>query len=70
MLAVVSRTPFRRSNRRRKCHLRSSFPRPTERARDLGDLKRDLLDLWTAERNDLAKRVVLDIEKQRKEAAR
>ncbi len=37
---------------------------------DLGDLKRDLIDLWIAERNDLAKRVVLDIEKQRKEAAR
>ncbi len=37
---------------------------------DLGDLKRDLLDLWIAERNDLAKRVVLDIEKQRKGTAR
>ena len=37
---------------------------------NLGDLKRDLLDLWTAERNDLAKRVVLDIEKQRKGTAR
>ncbi len=37
---------------------------------DLGDLKRDLLDLWTAERNDLAKRIVLDIEKQRKGTAR
>ncbi len=35
---------------------------------DLGDLKRDLLDLWIAERNDLAKRVVLDIEKQRRKA--
>jgi len=33
---------------------------------DLGDLKRELLDLWTAERNDLAKRAVLDIEKQRR----
>ena len=37
---------------------------------DLGDLKRELLDLWTAERNDLAKRVILDIEAQRKEAPR
>ena len=34
---------------------------------DLGDLKRELLDLWTEERNDLAKRVVLDIEVQRKQ---
>ena len=33
----------------------------------LGDLKRELLDLWTEERNDLAKRVVLDIEVQRKQ---
>ncbi len=37
---------------------------------DLGDLKRELLDFWIAERNDLAKRVMLDIEKQRKEPAR
>ena len=33
---------------------------------DPGDLKRELLDLWTEERNDLAKRAVLDIEKQRR----
>ena len=33
---------------------------------DPGDLKREPLDLWTAERNDLAKRAVLDIEKQRR----
>ena len=35
--------------------------------RDLGDLKRGLLDLWTEERNRLAKNVMLDIEKQRKQ---
>ncbi len=34
--------------------------------RDLGDLKRELLDMWTEERNRLAKDVMLDIEKQRK----
>ncbi len=34
---------------------------------DLGDLKRELLDYWIAERNDLAKRVMLDIEAQRKQ---
>ncbi len=36
--------------------------------RDLGDLKRELLDLWTEERNTLAKEVMQDIEKQRKGA--
>ncbi len=35
--------------------------------RDLGDLKRELLDLWTEERNTLAKTVMRDIEAQRKE---
>ncbi len=35
--------------------------------RDLGDLKRELLDLWTAERNTLAKAVMQDIEAQRKQ---
>ncbi len=34
---------------------------------DLGDLKRELLDLWTEERNALAKQVMKDIEKQRKQ---
>ena len=34
---------------------------------DLGDLKRELLDLWTEERNTLAKAVMLDIEVQRKQ---
>ena len=34
--------------------------------RDLGDLKRELLDLWREERNALAKRVMQDIEAQRK----
>ena len=37
---------------------------------DLGDLKRELLDLWTEERNMLAKQVMKDIKAQRKEAAR
>ena len=37
---------------------------------DLGDLKRELLDLWTEERNAFAKEVMTDIEKQRKGAAR
>ncbi len=32
---------------------------------DLGDLKRELLDLWTEERNTLAKEVMQDIEAQR-----
>ena len=34
--------------------------------RDLGDLKRELLDLWTEERNAYAKDVMQDIEKQQK----
>ena len=34
---------------------------------DLGDLKREMLDLWTEERNTLAKKVMLDIEAQRKQ---
>ncbi len=38
--------------------------------RDLGDLKRELLDLWTEERNTLAKEVMQDIEKQRRKATR
>ena len=38
--------------------------------RDLGDLKRELLDLWTEERNTLAKEVMQDIEAQRKGAGR
>ncbi len=33
----------------------------------LGDLKRELLDLWTEERNTLAKAVMQDIEAQRKQ---
>ncbi len=35
--------------------------------RDLGDLKREPLYLWTEERNSLAKDVMLDIETQRKQ---
>jgi hypothetical protein len=38
--------------------------------RDLGDLKRELLDLWTVERNALAKEVMREIEQGRKETAR
>ena len=34
---------------------------------DLGDLKRELRDLWTEERNTLAKAVMQDIEAQRKQ---
>ncbi len=34
----------------------------------LGDLKRELLDLWTEERNTLAKEVMQDIEAQRRKA--
>ncbi len=34
---------------------------------NLGDLKRELLDLWTEERNTLAKEVMRDIEAQRKQ---
>ena len=37
---------------------------------DLGDLKRELLDLWIEERNTLAKQVMQEIEKQRKGAGR
>jgi hypothetical protein len=35
--------------------------------RDLSDLKRELLDLWTEERNAYAKEVMTDIEAQRKQ---
>ncbi len=38
--------------------------------RDLGDLKRELLDLWTEERNTYAKEVMTDIEAQRRGVAR
>ena len=37
---------------------------------DLGDLKRELLDLWTEERNTLAKAVMQDIEARRRKVAR
>ncbi len=33
---------------------------------DLGNLKRELLDLWIMEKNALAKRVVLDVKAKRK----
>ncbi len=38
--------------------------------RNIGDLKRELLDLWTEERNAYAKEVMTDIEARRQEAAR
>ncbi len=37
---------------------------------NLGDLKRELLDFWTEERNTLAKAVMQDIEAQRKQRRR
>ncbi len=44
------------------------LPRRSKAWGDLGDLKRELLDLWTEERITLAKEVMLDIEKQRGKA--
>ncbi len=41
--------------------------RLSKRWRDLGDLKRGLLDMWTEERNTYAKEVMKDIEAQRKQ---
>ncbi len=54
----------------REKHLRSKIGRMrlSKSWRDLGDLKRELLDLWTEERNTYAKEVMLDIQKQRREA--
>ncbi len=37
---------------------------------NLGELKRDLIDLWIGKRNALAKEVVTGIEARRREAAR
>ncbi len=37
------------------------------RSKAWGDLKRELLGLWTEKRNMLAKEVMLDIEAQRKQ---
>ncbi len=42
--------------------------RHTKVWRNLGDLKRELLDMWTEERNAYAKEVMLDIEKQRRKS--
>ncbi len=44
------------------------LPRRSKAWGDLGDPKRELLDLWTEERITLAKEVMLDIEKQRGKA--
>ena len=56
----------------REKHFRSKINRlqRTKAWRDLGDLKRELLDLWTEERNAYAKEVMTDIETQRRETAR
>ncbi len=35
---------------------------------DLGDLKRELFDFWTEERNTLAKEAMQDIKAQRRKA--
>ena len=54
----------------REMSLRSKIDR-LRRAKawgDLGDLKRELLDLWTEERNTLAKEVMQDIEVQPRKA--
>ena len=53
-------------------HVKAGIPR-LRRSKawgDLGDLKRELLDLWTEERNTLAKEVMQDIESQRKQRRR
>ena len=56
----------------RERHLRPKISRMkrSKSWRDLGGLKRELLDLWTEERNAYAKEVMLDIEAQRKGAVR
>ncbi len=64
---------WRRAKHRRPSSMLSSRLRRAKAWGDLGDLERGLLDLWTEERNTLAKAVMQDIEaqrKQRREAAR
>ena len=53
--------------REREFKTRITRMRRSKAWRDLGDLKRELLDLWTEERNTLAKQVMQDIEAQRKQ---
>ncbi len=53
--------------RERNLHPKINRLRLSKDWRDLGDLKRGLLDLWTEERNTLAKAVMQDIEAQRKQ---
>ncbi len=53
--------------RERDLRARITRLRRSKAWRDLGDLKRGLLDLWTEERNTLAKAVMHDIEAQRKQ---
>ncbi len=52
--------------RDRKLRSRITRMRRSKAWRDLGDLKRELLDLWTEERNSLAKTVMQEIEADRK----
>ena len=59
--------------RDKRLHPKINRLRRSKAWRDLGNLKRELLDLWTEERNTLAKEVMQDIEvrrKQRRKAAR
>jgi len=70
---VKRRVPlYRLSDLGREKHLKAKIGRMrlSKSWRDLGDLKRELLDLWTEERTTYAKEVMLDIEAQRREAAR
>ncbi len=72
-LKVKRRVPlYRLSDLGREKHLKAKIGRMrlSKSWRDLGDLKRELLDLWTEERTTYAKEVMLDIEAQRREAAR
>ncbi len=52
--------------RDRKLRSRITRMRRSKAWGDLGDLKRELLDLWTEERNALAKTVMQEIEADRK----
>ena len=59
---------MRRASGERHFKAKVNRLRRTKNWRDLGDLKRELLDLWTEERNAYAKEVMTDIEKQRGKA--
>ena len=51
----------RQGRRRRKFTARTDAMRSSKAWRNIGGLKRQLLDLWTEERNALAKRAVENI---------